>query len=117
MFGASESGEVVELITEDASGEQFATCLRVADPDGAMWLQADSCSGCHRSLVQHDAQRPANLLLGYATYSIRSTSYPKMVKNLDTLMARKHGLGDTIVGVLGGGSSATGIAVKVQLIE
>ena len=117
MFGASESGEVAELITEDASGEQFATCLRVADPDGAMWLQADLCSGCYRSLVQHDAQRPATLLPGYATYSIRSTSYPEMFKNLDTLMARKHGLGDTIFGVLGGGSSATGIAVKVQLIE
>ena len=104
MFGASESGDVVELITEDASGEQFATCLRVADHDDAMWLRADSCPGCYQRLVQHDAWRPATLSLGYAAYSIRSTSYPEMVKNLDTLMARKHGLGDTIVGVLGGGA-------------
>ena len=117
MFGASESGEVVELITENASGKQFATCLRVADHDGAMRLRADSFSGCYQSLVQHDAQRPATLLLGYATYSIRSTSYSEMVKNLDTLMARKYGLGDTTVGALGGGTSATGIAVKVQPIE
>ena len=27
MFGASESGEVVELITQDANGEQFTTRL------------------------------------------------------------------------------------------
>ena len=67
-------------------------------------------------MVQHDAQRPATLLRGDATYLITSTSYPEMVKTLDALMASKYGLGDTIVGALGG-VSATGIAVKVQLIE
>ena len=46
-----------------------------------------------------------------------STSYPEMVETLDTLMASKYWLGDTSVGALGGGASATGIAVKVQLIE
>ena len=117
MFGAFEIGEVVELITEDASGEQFAICLRVADHDGAMWLRADSGSGCYQRLVQHDAQRPATLLRGDATYSITSTSYPEMVKTLDTLMASKYGLGDTIVGALGGSALATGIAVKVLPIE
>ena len=45
MFGASESGEVVELITQDANGEQFTTSLWIADHDGAMWLRADSGSG------------------------------------------------------------------------
>ena len=117
MFGASESGEVVELITQDANGEQFTTRLWVADHDGAMWLRADSGSGWYQRLVQHDAQRPATLLRGDATYLITSTSYPEMVKTLDTLMASKYGLGDTIVGALGGGASATGIAVKVQLID
>ena len=87
MFGASESGEVVELITEDANGEQFTTRLWVADHDGAMWLRADSGSGWYQRLVQHDAQRPATLLRGDATYSITRTSYPEMVKTLDTLMA------------------------------
>ena len=117
MFGASESGEVVELITQDANGEQFTTRLWIADHDGAMWLRADSGSGWYPRLVQHDVQRPAPLLRGDATYSVTSTSYPEMVKTLDTLMASKYGLGDTIIGALGGGASATGIAVKVQLIE
>ena len=79
MFGASESGEVVELITEDANGEQFATRLWVADHDGAIWLRADSGSGWYQRLVRHDAQRPATLPRGDATYSITSTSYPEML--------------------------------------
>ena len=68
-------------------------------------------------MVQHDAQLPATLLRGDEKYSIKSTPYPEMVGTLDTLMASKYGFGDTIVGALGGGASATGIAVKVQLIE
>ena len=67
--------------------------------------------------MQHDAQRPATLLRRDVTCSITSTSYPEMVKTLDTLMASKYGLGDTIVGAMGGGALATGIAVKVQPIE
>lgn len=117
MFGVSERGEVVELITEDANGEQFTTRLWIADLDGAMWLRADSGSGWYQPLVQHDAQRPATLLRGDATYSITSTSYPEMVKTLDTLMASKYGLGGTIVDALGGSALATGIAVKVLPIE
>ena len=117
MFGASESGEVVELITQDANGEQVATRLWVADHDGAMWLRADLGSGWYQRLVQHDAQQTATLLRGDAAYLITSTSCPEIVKTLDTLMASKYRLGDTIVGALGGGASATGIAVKVQVIE
>ena len=117
MFGVSERGEVVELITQDADGEQFTTRLWIADLDGAMWLRADSGSGWYQRLVQHDAQRPATLLRGDATYSITSTSYPEMVKTLDTLMASKYGLGGTIVDALGGSALATGIAVKVLPIE
>ena len=45
MFGVSERGEVVELITQDANGEQFTTRLWIADHDGAMWLRANSGSG------------------------------------------------------------------------
>ena len=117
MFGVSKRGEVVELITQDANGDQFTTRLWIADLDGAMWLRADSGSGWYQPLVQHDAQRPATLLRGDATYSITSTSYPEMVKTLDTLMASKYGLGDTIVDALGGSALATGIAVKVLPIE
>ena len=117
MFGVSERGEVVELITQDANGEQFTTRFWNADHDGAMWLRANSGSGKYQRLVQHDAQRPATLLCGDATYSITSTSYPEMVKTLDTLMASKYGLGDTIVDALGGSALATGIAVKVLPIE
>ena len=117
MFGVSERGEVVELITQDANGEQFTTRLWIADHDGAMWLRANSGSGWYQRLVQHDVQRPATLLRGDATYSITSTSYPEMVKTLDTLMASKFGLGDTIVDALGGSALATGIAVKVLPIE
>ena len=117
MFGVSERGEVVELITQDANGEQITTRLWIADLDGAIWLRADSGSGWYQRLVQHDAQRPATLLRGDATYSITSTSYPEMVKTLDTLMASKYGLGGTIVDALGGSALATGIAVKVLPIE
>ena len=108
---------MVELITQDANGEQFTTRLWIADLDGAMWLRADSGSGWYKRLVQHDAQRPATLLRGDATYSITSTSYPEMVKTLDTSMASKYGLGGTIVDALGGSALATGIAVKVLPIE
>ena len=54
IFGTSESGEAIELITQDANGEHFTTSLRVADHDDAMWLRADSGSGSYQRLVQHD---------------------------------------------------------------
>ena len=117
MFGTSESGKVVEPITEDTNSEQFTARLRAADHDGVMWLRADSGSGWHQRLVQYDAQRAPTLLRGDATYSITCTSYSEMVKTLYTLMASKYGLGDTILGALGGSALATGIAVKVQPIE
>ena len=55
IFGSSESGEAVELITRDANGKHFTTRLRVVDYDDAMWLRADSGSGWDQRLVQHDA--------------------------------------------------------------
>ena len=36
VYGASESGEVVQLISADQQGEQVTTRLWVADDDGAM---------------------------------------------------------------------------------
>ena len=71
VFGASESGEVVQLATEDAQGEAVTTRLWVADTDGAMWLRAgDGTSGWYQRLTAHSADNPATLIRGDHTYAI-----------------------------------------------
>ncbi|HCG69541.1 MAG TPA: hypothetical protein DE147_03730 [Gammaproteobacteria bacterium] len=117
IFGASESGEVVQLTTQDASGDDVTTRLWVTDHDGAMWLRADSGSGWYQRLIFHDIQAPAMLRRGDVSYLITVAASPEMVSTLNVLMADKYGLGDTIVGALGGGESSTGVALKVILVD
>ena len=65
VFGASESGEVVQLVTEDAQGEAVTTRLWVADTDGDMWLRAgDGTSGWYQRLTAHGTDSPATLIRG-----------------------------------------------------
>ena len=77
VFGASESGEVVQLVTEDAQGEAVTTRLWVADTDGAMWLRAgDGTSGWYQRLTAHSAHSPATLIRGDHTYAITASPEP-----------------------------------------
>ena len=117
MFGASESGEVVQLVTHDADGESVTTRLWVGDYEGTMWLRADAGSGWYQRLLQHDSQRPAQLIRNEQSYSITATPQPQAIDKLNVLMTEKYGLADIIVGALGGGASESGIAVRVQMID
>lgn len=113
VFGASESGEVVQLVTEDAQGEAVTTRLWVADTDGAMWLRAgDGTSGWYQRLTAHSAENPATLIRGDHTYAITASPEPQRIAEINQLMADKYGLGDTLVGMLAG-SPDSGIAVRV----
>ena len=51
------------------------------------------------------------------SYLITVAAPPEMVSTLNVLMADKDGLGDTIVGALGGSESSTGVALKVTLVD
>lgn len=113
VFGASESGEVVQLVTRDAQGEAVTTRLWVADTDGAMWLRAgDGASGWYQRLTAHSAHSPATLIRGEDTYLITAIPEPQRIAEINQLMADKYGLGDMLIGILAG-SPASGIAVRV----
>ena len=113
VFGASESGEVVQLATQDAQGEAVTTRLWVADTDGAMWLRAgEGTSGWYQRLMAHGVDSPATLIRGDQTYAITASAEPQRIAEINQLMADKYGLGDTLVGILAGSPEA-GIAVRV----
>ncbi len=113
VFGASESGEVVQLVAQDAQGEAVTTRLWVADTDGAMWLRAgDGASGWYQRLMAHGVDSPATLIRGDQTYAITASPEPQRIAEINQLMADKYGLGDTLVGILAGSPEA-GIAVRV----
>ena len=113
VFGASESGEVVQLVTEDSQGEAVTTRLWVADTDGAMWLRAgEGTSGWYQRLMAHGVDSPATLIRGDQTYAITASPEPQRIAEINQLMADKYGLGDTLVGILAGSPEA-GIAVRV----
>ena len=113
VFGASESGEVVQLVTQDAQGEAVTTRLWVADTNGAMWLRAgEGTSGWYQRLMAHGVDSPATLIRGDQTYAITASAEPQRIAEINQLMADKYGLGDTLVGILAGSPEA-GIAVRV----
>ena len=113
VFGASESGEVVQLATQDAQGEAVTTRLWVADTDGAMWLRAgEGTSAWYQRLMAHGVDSPATLIRGDQTYAITASAEPQRIAEINQLMADKYGLGDTLVGILAGSPEA-GIAVRV----
>ena len=113
VFGASESGEVVQLVAQDAQGEAVTTRLWVADTDGAMWLRAgEGTSGWYQRLMAHGVDSPATLIRGDQTYAITASPEPQRIAEINQLMADKYGLGDTFVGILAGSPEA-GIAVRV----
>jgi len=114
VYGASESGEVVQLISADQQGEQVTTRLWVADDDGAMWLRADKGSGWYQRLVRHDQADPAILIRGERRYSVFAVPEPQTIGRLNQLMADKYGLGDRVVALLAG-SPDEGIAVRLVL--
>ena len=112
VFGASESGEVVQLVTQDAQGDAVTTRLWVVDTDGDMWLRAgDGTSGWYQRLTAHGMDSPATLIRGDQTYAIIALPEPQRIADINQLMADKYGMGDTLVGILAG-SPESGIAVR-----
>lgn len=113
VFGASESGEVVQLVTEDAQGEAVTTRLWVVDTDGDMWLRAgDGTSGWYQRLTAHGTDSPATLIRGDVSYAVTALPEPQRIAQINQLMAHKYGMGDTLVGILAG-SPESGIPVRV----
>ena len=113
VFGASESGEVVQLVTEDAQGEAVTTRLWVVDTDGDMWLRAgDGTSGWYQRLTAHGKDSPATLIRDDVTYAVTALPEPQRIAQINQLMAHKYGMGDTLVGILAG-SPESGIPVRV----
>lgn len=114
IYAASESGEVVQLVTQDSQGQEATTRLWVADDDGSMWLRASQDSVWYQRLITHDAQNPAVLIRGDQTYEVVAGAEPRRLAQLNTLMAEKYGLGDSVVGALAG-SPENSVAVRLIL--
>lgn len=109
VLAASESGEVVQLMTKDNTGEAFTTRLWVADQDGAMWLRADSSSRWYKRLMQQPASPPATIKRGAGEFFISVSMVPSATTMLNALMAEKYGFADSIVG----GGDPAAVAIRV----
>jgi hypothetical protein len=112
IYAASESGEVVQLVTQDSQGQEATTRLWVAEDDGSMWLRADQGSGWYQRLITHDAQNPAKVIRGDQRYEVVAKAEHVQIARLNALMAEKYGLGDSVVAALAG-SPENGVAVRL----
>ncbi|NCF45692.1 MAG: hypothetical protein GWP70_12880 [Proteobacteria bacterium] len=113
IFVASESGEVVQLMTKDKTGETLTTRLWVADHDGAMWLRADGSSRWYQRLMQQPASTPATLTRGTEKFFISASVDANATPKLNALMAAKYGLADSLVG----GGDPTAVALRVVAVD
>lgn len=116
IYGASESGEVVQLVTQDQQGHKTTTRLWVADADDAMWLRADQGSAWYQRLITHDRENPALLIRDEQSIAVFALAEPQRIGWLNQRMAAKYGRSDSLVAVLVG-SPEQGIAVRLVAVD
>ena len=110
---ASERVEVVELHTQDDSGELVTTRLWVVDHDGHAWLRGDDRSGW----VQRLKQQPViELTRGGERASYQWQIHADQTATINALMRDKYTWGDQVISVLVGSRDAAN-AIALQPVS
>jgi hypothetical protein len=92
---ASESGEVVVLRTQDASGGVHETRLWVVEHEGRPWLRAGNADTGW--LVRLQAQPQVEVVRGGETLRVRAVPVAEARDRINELMNEKYGLADGYV--------------------
>ena len=109
---ASERIEVVELHTQDESGQEVTTRLWIVDYDGHPYLRtSDEQSGWFTRL---NAQQKIKLTRTNNTQTYETTQAPELRGRINTLMHDKYTWGDSFIGAVFGRDNA--IPVKLSMV-
>ena len=93
QYVASESGEVVVLLTRDEAGGVHETRLWMVDHDGSPWLRAGNPSG---GWFPRLSARPEVVVLrGSATITFQAAPTPEARDTINDLMHEKYGWADS----------------------
>ena len=107
---ASESGEVVVITTQDATGVASETRLWVVDHDGSAWLRSGSAqSGWYQRLIVNPQ---INVQRGDASFIAVAEPIVDAQDTINDLMNDKYGWADDYIGTLYG----RGGAVPIRLL-
>ncbi len=106
---ASESAEVVVLLSQGGDGEE-ETRLWVVDHDGMQYLRASAGSGWYKRLV---AEPQVRLQRDGDVAAYRAEPSVELAGEINELMARKYGWRDSYISVVTGGRDD---AIAVRLI-
>ena len=109
---ASERIEVVELHTQDESGQEVTTRLWIVDYDGHPYLRtSDEQSGWFTRL---NAQKKIKLTRTNNTLTYETTQAPELRDKINTLMHDKYTWGDSFIGAVFGRDNA--IPVRLAMV-
>ena len=107
---AAESGEVLVITTQDASGVARQTRLWVVDHDGSAWLRSGSTrSGWYQRLI---ANPRISVRRGDATFAAVAEPSVDARDSINDLMNDKYGWADDYIGMLYG----RGGAIPIRLL-
>ena len=108
---ASERIEVVELHTNDASGEKLTTRLWIVDHDGYPYLRTgDDQAGWYQRL---EAQEKIELTRDGTTAAYKTMPEPARRNAVNELMQQKYTWGDTFIGMVFGRDDAIPIRLEI----
>ena len=98
MAGLSESGEVVVLTTQDASGAGQETRLWIVEYDGAQWLRAGDPESSWLHRLQ--ANPAVTVSRGGEIDHYRAVPTPEVVDRINGLMQERYGLPNRLIGLM-----------------
>ncbi len=103
---ASESGEVVVLVTQNEAAERVETRLWVAEYGGNQFLRSSPGSGWYARV---QAQEFIRVQRDGVTKRYIATSEPDLLEDINEAMATKYGWADKYISVFADRSSAIAI--------
>ncbi len=110
---AAERVEVVELHTQDETGETVTTRLWIVDDEGLQYLRVGSGGSGWFSRLQENKQITLTRAGETATY--RTLLRPDKSDQINRLMQQKYTWGDTFIAYVVGGRTNS-IAIELQPI-
>lgn len=111
QMAASERVEVVELHTQDESGEQVTTRLWIVDHDGAPYLRGESQSGWFQRL---QSQAVVEMTRHGETLRYQHEVQNENIGTINELMREKYTWGDEVIAFMLGSREQSN-AVRLTL--
>lgn len=109
LWIASESGEVVVLVTRDNEQTLHETRLWVIEDAGQLWLRAGVSSNAWLKRIEDSPDIALRRGGREGRYRAHPSSDPATVKRINELMGRKYGLADRLISLMRDGDNAVAV--------